>query len=191
MRNTTGGFQTGDINLAAALMACGVPLSPDDPVTIIQPEHGKRYASFRLMEITMDGEDKTADLMSAWSGRKELEPSHGFEMICRFLRDRPSDCRRTDELMDFAIDWLSGIGFPCAGVRSLSDVPQYVAERPTSVDAFILAFVHCRDVIFQAYQRSKTDHYMTRGSGADSRYAMISDNLPRWQRRELTSRLNG
>jgi len=191
MRNETGGFQTGDINLAAALMACGVPLSPEDPVTIIQPENGRRYGSFRLMEITMDGRDKTADLMSAWDGKKDLPPGHGFEMICRFLRERPDDCRHTDDLMDFAMAWLGRLGFPCAGVRTFDDVPQFVTGRPASVDAFVLAFIHCRELIFQAYRRSKTDHFMIRGSGRDSRYAIISDNLPRWQRRELTSRLNG
>ena len=190
-KNTTGGFQTGDINLAAALMACGVPLSPEDPVTVIQPEIGKPYGSFRLREITMDGRDKTQDLMAAWSGRKQLTPAHGFEQICRFLRSRGSDCRSTEEMLDFAIDYLTDIGFPCVGVRCFADVADYVSTRPTSADAFVLAFIHCRELLFQAFRRSKIDHYLTRGSGNDIRRAVISNTLPAWQRRELTARLQG
>jgi hypothetical protein len=190
-KNTTGGFQTGDINLASALMACGVPLSPDDPVTLIQPESGKPYGSFRLREMTMDGRDSTMDLMLVWGGKKRLAPSHGFEVICQFLRSRPADCRSTNDLLDFAMEYLVTLGMPCAGVRTLADVPRWVAAKPTSADSFILAFIHCREQLFRHFQKSKTDHYLTRGSGNEARHAMISNNLPRWQRRELTSRLQG
>jgi hypothetical protein len=189
-RNTTS-HQTGDINLAAALMACGVPPSREQPIKLIQPESGKKYASFRLGPCTMDGKEKTENLMDVWAGRRELEPSHGFEQICRFLKARPRGCRDTEALLDFAIDYLRKMGFALSGVRHMGDIEAKVQSEPQSVDSFILAFIHCRELLFSMFRQARTDFYFERGHGADTRRGMIAENLPAWQRRELTSRLNG
>lgn len=183
--------QTGDLNLAAALMACGVPLSQQDPIAIIQPEHGKRYGSFRLGPATIDGEDETRDLMDAWTGKLPLPPAHPFQTISDFLKSRPENCRSTPDMFDYAIAYLRMESLAVSGVARITDIPAFVERNRKSTAAFILAFVHCREMLFQQFTRARTDHYLQRGSGQEIRRAMISSNLPKWQRAELTSRLNG
>lgn len=191
IRNGDSSFQTGDINLAAALIACGVPPSDGDPVTVIQPEHGPAYGSFRLGSITADGKDLTAHLMEAWNHQRDMGEWHGFTIISEFIKARPKDCRHTDEMLDFAIDYLRAMGESTAGIAELRDIPSFVERDRNTAAAFILAFVWQRDDLFKTFRNAKTDFYLSRGTGRDMRQAMISDNLPRWQRRELTSRLQG
>jgi hypothetical protein len=189
MNNET--FQTGDINLAAALMACGVPLTPEDPAVMIQPEHGRRYASFRLLGMTMDGRDETRTMMAEWNRRGALQPGHPFTAIADFITEKrraEPDAKSCNDFLAFAIDYLRADGFSCGTVCKVADIPDFVNGGPGTVDRYILAFIHCREVLFGIISDARrTDFHMER----DGRHALISDNLPRWQKQHLTSRLNG
>jgi len=184
-------YQTGDMNLAAALMACGVPLAPDDPAVMIQPENGRRYASFRLLGRTMDGQDDTRAMMGEWNKRGELRPGHPFTAIADFLNEKrraAPGAKSGDEILGFALEYLRADGYPCHGVARVTDIPDAVNGGPDTLDCYILAFIHCREVLFGIIRDTRrTDYHLER----EGRHAMISDTLPRWQKQHLTSRLNG
>lgn len=193
--NGQASFQTGDINLAAALMACGVPPSRDDPVAVIQPEHGKPYASFRVGPQTADGKDLTEHMMEAWNNRRDLGEWHGFTILSHFIkafrRGIPNGQKSTENVFGFAIDYIRDMGESSTGVAKVSDIPAFVDKDRHTAAAFILAFVWQRDDLYKTWKRARTDFYLSRGDCYAMRQALISDNLPRWQRRELTSRLQG
>ena len=184
-------YQTGDMNLAAALMACGVPLAQEDPAVMIQPERGRRYASFRLLGRTMDGKDETRAMMAEWARRGQLQPGHPFTAIADFVTEKrrsAPEAKSCDDILGFALEYLRAEGFPCHGVARVSDIPDAVNGGPDTLDCYILAFIHCREVLFQIIDETRrTDYYFER----EGRHALISDNLPRWQKQYLTSRLNG
>lgn len=179
--------QTGDLNLAASLMACGVPLSQDAPVALIQPEHGKRYGSFRFGPMTADGIDSTDAMLHAWSGRGGLQPGHPFLQLMEFCKaHRAAGIRDTDSLLGFALGYLLERQQSVDTVARISDIPQFIASNRKTLAGFILAYVFNRDVLFKAFSKARTDYYFSKNGHS----AMVSDNLPRWQQRELTSRLN-
>lgn len=187
-------YQTGDINLAAALMACGVPLSPTDPAVMVQPEDGPRYASFRLLDRTIDGKDETDSMMARWKHGGALPPDHGFSIIADFLierRERAPEAKSTDEMIAFAVDYMTAQGRAAGmnGVRNVNDIPDRLRRAPHTPETFILAFVHCRDLLFGIINKMKrTDYHFQRD---EVRHAIISNTLPAWQRKELTARING
>jgi hypothetical protein len=183
--------QSGDINLVAAIMAMGVPLDFVNPLNIIEPEHGQPYTSYRLCESSPDGSELTERLLEAWSGSITLPPDHGFISICRFIKSRPRGIQRSDDLMDFAVDYLTERGHRLTGLHSFDDIPAFVGGLPNSESSYILAYVWNRDLCFQLHKRSARKTYMTEGTGSDARHAMIDTALPRWQVNELLSRLQG
>ena len=179
--------QTGDLNLAASLMACGVPLSQDAPVALIQPEHGKRYGSFRFGPMTADGIDSTDSMLHAWSGRGGMKPDHPFMQLMDFCKShRAAGIRDTDSLLSFAIGYLLDRQQRVDSVSMLSDIPQFIESNRLTMAGFVLAYVFNRDVLFKAFSKARTDYYFSKNGHS----AMISDKLPRWQQRELASRLN-
>ena len=184
-------YHTGDINLAAALMACGVHLDPLAPVRLIESEAiGRDYASFRLFDITADGLDSTGRLMSAWSKVEPLPAHHPFEIISRFVAGKPREIRHTNDLLDYAIDWLraDGINPPCS---SLADIPDLCRKFPQSVESYILGFVYNRETCFKLCQQARREVHQFSKDGNRERQTLIDTRLPRWQRNELLSRLQG
>lgn len=189
--NGATSFHTGDINLAAAIMACGIPLSPDCPVSIIESESvGRVYGSFKLLGISNDGKLETEKLMRVWQGSSELDSNHPFNQISAFIREKPFEIRNTQDVFDFAIDYLRERGINPAVVR-LDDIPAFVAKFPTMAESYILAFVHNRETCFRLYHHARREIHQTNGQGRDMRQSLIDTRLPRWQRNELLSRLQG
>jgi len=185
------GHRTGDINLAAALLSVGILPAPERAVTIIQPEDGRRYASFRLLPTSADGVENIAKLMAFWSGEGSLAASHGFPVICDFLAARPRNCRTSDDMLDFAFEWFAQRGHKVATVRGIDDIPAFVESMPDCPAAYVLAFIHNREHLFRVAKTAGTDYLFERGSGSERRVAIISSDLPKWQSRELTARLKG
>ena len=185
--------QCGDINLVAAIMAMGVPLKSDCPLTLTENEDGMIYSSFRLEEYTFDMKIATQDLMENWSGvsRNPYPATHGFSQICQFIRCRPRGIQNTQDLLDFAVDYLRQMGHELPGLRVITDIPRFVAALPTSEASYVLAYIANREQCFQLFARAKRDKYRTAGEGKDTRRVLIDTKLPRWQKQELLSRLQG
>ena len=186
--NGTNSRQTGDINLAAALMACAIPLNADDPVRVIDAEHlSKPYASFNVTDQSLDGKHTTEDCMLHWSRVKELSPTHPFAVICTFIQAKPHGRLSADEWLGFAIDYLRDMGIQTPGLGRLSDVELYVSKIPTTPESYILAFVANRATCNELYKAARRAVFMQR----DEARTLIDSKLPEWQRKELLSRLQG
>lgn len=181
---------TGDINLVASLMAMGIPLDPIDPVSVVDNEKGV-YGSFSVTEYSEDGTIDTGTLMDAWTGSKPLPPEHGFSRICAFLRARPRGVQRSEDLLDFAVEYLRQQGHTLPGLRRLADIPAFVNALPEGEASYVLAYVWNRDVCFQLYKLVSKKLYYQEGEGRDARRAIIDTRLPRWQASEILSRLQG
>jgi len=183
-------YQTGDINLAAAIMSCGVPLDPLDPVCQIEHPNGTKYGRYSLAPYSMDGVTDTGDLMEHWSGTKTLPESHGFSQICEFIKARPRGIQRTDDLLDFAMEYLQGLGFLLMGLRGIDSVSAYVNSHENAA-SYILAYVSNRDLCFTLYRTMTRKVYYEEGYGDDIRRALLDTRLPKREARELLSRLQG
>lgn len=183
-------YQTGDINLAAAVMSCGVPLNPSDPVSQIEHPNGDRYGRFSLAGYSMDGKTNTEDLMLHWSGHKKLPDSHGFSQVCRFIKDRPKGVQKTSDLLDFAVEYLQKAGFLLTGLRGIDSVAGYVNNHENEA-SYVLAYVSNRDLCFNLYRSMTRKVYYEAGTGDDIRRALLDTRLPKREAKELLSRLQG
>lgn len=186
--NTT--WQCGDINLAAALMSQEIPLDAYCPVSLIDSETGQ-YSSFRITFAHTSGGLDTEDLMDAWAGKKSIPKDHGFSYVCQFIRARPRGIQSSNDLLDFAVTYLTEKGHKLPGLRTLEDIPAFVNALPNSEASYVLAYINNRDVCFQLHKRATRKSYLTEGSGSETRHALLDTQLPKWQARELLSRLQG
>lgn len=181
---------SGDINLVAALMAMGIPLDTTDPVSVVENYKGT-YGSFSVCDISDDGMTLTETLMEYWNGTRAIPHGYGFGFICDFIRARPRGVQSTADLLDFAVSYLQERGHNLPGFRTIDDAPSYVAAMPTGEPSYVLAYVANREVCYKIYNRAKRKSYHEQGQGQDTRRAIIDTRLPRWQAKELLSRLQG
>jgi hypothetical protein len=177
--------QTGDVNLAAALMACGIPLSKEMPIRLIDREGAKTYASFNLAQSSADGVNKTEALMSFWTNRRGLPPEHAFVQISQFIANKPSSQMTADDWMDYAIDSIKTDGNELPGLRTYEDIPAFVKALPRDKASYILAFVYNRRLCYMLFRKARRSIYMERNGS----HAMVDINLPKWQRNEILSHL--
>ena len=187
--NGTTTRQSGDINFIAALMSQGIPLDVVQPLTIVGREDGSNYASYRYGDVSEDGTLSTETLIDSWNGEHPLPTTHGFSQVCDFIRSRPRGVQRTDDLLDYAVTYLRGHGYPLPGLRALKDVPTYVNALPDGEASYVLAYVWNREICYQLHRQATHQIHMTEGSGKDTRHALLDTKLPRWKSRELLSRL--
>jgi len=185
------GRHSGDINLVAALMALGIPLDPAKPVTVCDNARGV-YGSFAYGEYSENGQEDTDTLLEYWNGHQPIPPGHGFGVICEFIRARPRGVQTTADLLTFAVDYLRDHGHgTLPGLRTLEDVPGFVNALPEGAPAHVLAYVWNREVCFRLYRAAGRSLYYESGEGAETRRALIDSRLPRWQAKEILSRLEG
>jgi len=181
---------SGDINFVAALMSQGIPLDPNTPCKVIY-NGGQSYGSYRYLPASEDGSQGAHQLIDHWSGHRILPADHGFTQVCKFIKARPRGVQRTDDLLTFAVDYLIAEGETLPGFKRLSDIPDYVRANPKSKASYILAYVWNRELCFKIYHTCAKSAYMTEESGGSSMHALIDEKLPKWQRNELLSRLQG
>jgi hypothetical protein len=180
---------TGDINLAAALMSVGFPLDAEEPACMIESESG-RYASFRICEVSLDGSEEAGDVMEYWTSGQS-PPDHGMKYVSSFIKARPKHIKSTADILDFAIEYLSQQGCAVFGVRCFDDIPDHVSRFPKTESAYILAFVYNRETCFQLAQNGKRQVYYDSNEGDNSRRTLLDTNLDRRLSRELLSRQQG
>jgi len=179
--------QTGDINLAAALMACEISLAKDCPVRNIESSNSKPYAAFSLAPYSSDGVNITESLMDYWTNSKGLPIDHPFAIICSFIKGRPQGKLSTSDWMDYAVNYLESSGVKLPGIRMISDIALFVERFPRLPESYILAFVANRSVCLDLYHKARRSIFMSR----DQSHALIDTSLPAWQRNEILSRLQG
>lgn len=181
---------TGDINLVSALMACGIPLDVLDPVSVVESDRGK-YGSYNVAEYSEDGLEDVETLLGHWGGTAPLPDDHGFAFICRFIRSRPMGIHRTADLLDYAVSYLRERDHALPGLAVLADVPSFVNSLPKGEAAHVLAYVWNRELCFQLYRTASRKIFYQEGTGRDARRALLDTRLPKWQAREILSRLQG
>lgn len=180
-------FNTGDINLAAACMAVGIPLDPVQPVRIIESADGHSYGSFSLGPWSEDGQESTESIMDHWSKRSGLRADHPIISISEFIGGRPAHKMSTNEWLDYAMDWLGEREYNVQGIAAINDIPAYVTPLPQSLPSYILAFVYNRQTCFWLYNDARRAVHMSNGQA----HVLIDHKLPKWQRDELLSRYQG
>ena len=180
-------IQTGDINLASAIMACAIPLVRECPVRVIEHDGSRPYAAFSLEASSNDGKHITEKLMAYWSNAEGLHDDHPFVRICAFIKARPEGRLSVSEWLDHAVDYLALQGVALPGLRRIDDIEGFVARFPTLAESYILAFVANRSVCLNLYHAARRAVFMRR----DEASALIDSQLPAWQRNELLSRLQG
>jgi hypothetical protein len=180
-------IQTGDINLAAAIMACGIPLNPAFPAKVIESSDGHNYASFGLMQTSEDGKEKTNILMTYWSDGSGIPAHHPFVRICQFIKGKPQGRLTPDDWLSYAVSYLSSLGVSLPGLRRVSDIDLFVSNLPDAPESYILAFVGNRAVCLELYKKARRSIHQNIGDA----HTMIDSDLPLAQRRELLSRLQG
>jgi hypothetical protein len=180
---------TGDINLAAALMSVGFPLEPNEPACMIESDTG-RYASFKICEVSTDGTEEAGTVMGYWTNG-ESPKGHGIKYVSDFIKARPKHIKSTADMLDFAMEYLTQQGCAVFGIRCFDDIPDYVSRNPKTESAYVLAFVYNRETCFQLAQKGKRQVYYDSDEGATSRRTLIDVNLDRRLARELLARQEG
>jgi hypothetical protein len=181
---------TGDINLASALMAVGIPLLTHDPVRVIVSATGQ-YASWHVGEASEDGKNLTEIMMRHWSNGDALPDDHPFSLICRFTKGKPPGRLNAGEWLDYAVQYIQDLGHELPGLRGYYDIPYFVEKLPDQPQSYILAFIENRRVCLDLYHNARRATYHRSGDSDDSSHALIDANLPAWKKQELLSRLQG
>lgn len=186
----TSSHGTGDINLAAALMAMGI--APDDanPCAIISKDDGRDYGRFFLTPISNCGKFETMKLLYFWSNPEELSDCHPFAWLLDFISKRPQGCSTPADWLDHAHDHLTALGdLPRQFPRSLDLIPDMVTRLPEARPSYVLAFVHCRALCLDLVKRARRQVMMRSRDGRSAN--VIDANLPRTVRNNLIARLDG
>ena len=70
-------------------------------------------------------------------------------------------------------------------------MPHFVESLPKGEAAHVLAYVWNRELCFQLFRSASRKIFYEEGGGKDIRRALLDTRLPRWQAREILSRLQG
>lgn len=182
---------TGDINLAAALMAMGI--APDDayPCAIISKDDGRDYGRFFIGPISNCGKFETMKLLHFWSHPDEIPGDrHPFGWLLAFIAARPRGCSTPQDWLDYAHDHLTALGeLPAGFPRNLDHIPDIVARAPESRASYVLAFAHCRALCLQLVRDARRQVMMKSRDGRSAN--VIDSRLPRHVRNNLIARLDG
>jgi len=185
----TSGHGTGDILLAAALMAVGIPLDPLSRCAVIHKDDGKSYGRFFLLPISACGKFETLKLMAEWSAKGTLPATHPFVWILNFIARRPQGVSNVSDWLAWAHDYLAERGVSKIGLpRGLNEIPDFVAANPENLQGYVFAFVHCRALAFDEFRRAKNQVLMTGKHGGST---LIDTKLPIATRNNLLARLEG
>jgi len=185
----TSGHGTGDILLAAALMAVGIPLDPIGKCAVIHKDDGKSYGRFFLLPVSACGKFETLKLMGEWSVKGTLPANHPFVWILDFITARPHGCSTVSDWLNFAHVYAGQSGLPKAGLpANVRNIPDFVARNSESLAGHLFAFVHCRGVAQEEFRHAKNQVMMTNQTGGAT---IIDASLPIATRNNLLARLEG
>ena len=186
--NGNNATQSGDINLVSALMACAIPLKKENCVQLISSEQNNRtYARFSLEAASDDGRHTSQACVDHWTGAKNLPDQHPFAEICKFISARPMHNLTIGEWLDYAVDYLNVKGIALPGLRTIADIPAFVAALPSNPESYILAFVANRKTCLDLFNNARRCVFLQNEDAS----VLIDTKLPRHQRNELLSRLEG
>lgn len=187
-----GSIGTGDLNLASALMAVGIPLNDREPAALILSDNGQSYGRFYLYPHSEDGRFTTESLMRFWSGLESLEPQDPFRQISEFIRNRPEGVRTREDWFAYCVDTLASEGIQVPGLTSIEGIPAYVRSLPESRQSYLLAFVANRSLCVELYKTCKRKIMVSRRhSWNQTAHSLIDTRLDKSIRNNLLSRLEG
>ncbi len=179
-------LNTGDVNLAAALMSMGIPLTEGDPCSLVLRDDGTSYARFHVNKLSIKGDKRTDVLMRFWKSPKSCHDP-AFSDIMNFVRlglDRGA--RRCLEWLDLAHDYISDMsGGKVNMPTKIKDIPDIINTNPDASHAYILAYVYNRNHLWDIVGTARRRIMITRGDN----HAMIDGHLEKWKRNEILARL--
>lgn len=185
----TSSHATGDLLLASALMAVGIPLEPRNECSVIHKDDGKSYGRFHILPLSACGKFETLKLMGEWSTKGTLLPSHPFVWILDFIAARPQGVSSVSDWLNWAHVYAGQVGISKIGLpKSIGDIPAFVAKNSENLAGHLFAFVHCRGAAQEAFRQAKNQVMMTNRTGGA---AIIDASLPIATRNNLLARLEG
>jgi len=141
-------FSTGDINLAAALMAIGITPSDERHISLVASTNGHDYKRFHFDLISPDGKFEVYSMNAAWQAPEHFRnanPLHPFGKIMSFISARPLGTVNQDEWLGHAANYL---GITRDAVSKLyRDLKKVCAKSPESEVSYILAFIFNREFL--------------------------------------------
>lgn len=183
---------TGDLNLAAALMAVGIPLEPGNECVSVRGEKFNRpHARWYLMPISSDGKLDAHRLMQAWSGIGEpLPKDHCFNWVMAFITyGRSQGCSTTQDWLGAAHDHCRDLGLKPDAIAKAAFVDDgEVRTIGDTREAYIFAFVNCRGFALRLWDQAKRVQVM---QTVEKSHTLIDAKLPKPIRNEILSRLDG
>ena len=181
-------YNTGDVNLASAMMAMGIPLEQQAPCKRILSDKGETYYRFHLCQNSVDGRVNAGGLSRQWGGAREASNPE-FAAIINFIKySRARGARSPEDYLDAAIDHLREIGYDTTTTpANVPAIAAFVNARPNAIESYIYATVANRHVCFEHIKLGRQSIMMHNG---DSR-ASIDVDLPQKLQNELLARLEG
>lgn len=176
-------FKTGDINLAAALLACGCNLYRHEPCKIIASDNGETYASFRIID-SGDPMFEVNMLNSYWAAKKAPE-RHAFGELMEFINDRPLQKMTNEDWLDYARDYAKQRNPKAILPNSIKDIPLVSPDGGETAEAYAFAFVHCRNGCLDLMRNAKRAIMINKGNGA----ATVDVSMSKKDRAEFFGRL--
>lgn len=178
-------YGTGDLNLAAACMAVGVPLDETrGAVKVILSDNGREYCRFFLMPLSLDGQLGTKDLMTAWSSRSGDGAGHAFGWLMRFLADKPRDVSTLSDWFGWAHDWLRGQRELGRWPTTLEKASEFVNRHPEDKAGYVFAFLVNRDLCFQLAKAAMESPQVHMRHGRTG-HILMDERTPKWRREQF------
>jgi len=163
-------FGSGDINLAAALIAVGIPPDPITPIELIARDNGRDYIRFHFLKESTCGKYDVMALSEGWSDPhlfSRAHPGHPFKLIMDFISSRPSGCANQDDWLAHAAAFLQ---LPLAAIRkTYADIDRACKASPESPVSYVCGFVRNRvDLIHAAKRKDATGNFSNMQSAGKS-----------------------
>jgi len=178
---TNSAFGTGEINLACALMALGIPLDSGNPCSIIAHQNGHVYSRYHFEAISFDGAFRTVEMSALWSNIGQVPDNHPLRVICDFVKSAGHGLKLNDWF-----DHAQSI-FEIGHLTNFEDAQRPVSTFPENPESYCLAFMLNRRELLTLHHKATRETLMTKGDST----ALIGVNMPRYQKQELINRLNG
>jgi hypothetical protein len=156
-------FGCGDINLAACMLAMGVPPDHAGAVELIARDNGRDYVRFYFGEESPCGLYTPELLSHAWSHAQAFKaehPGHAFGALMDFITERPPGCHSAEDWLSHASAFLS---LPIDAARkTYRDIGKVCLASPESKVAYVCAFIRNRsDLLDAAKERQRKGHFKT------------------------------
>lgn len=189
MKNRSESLNTGDINLAAAVMSMGVPLCEHQKTSLVLRGGDKfgTYARFHLKLTSIKGDHSTQKLMSYWREPNRCQ-DNDFAQIMNFVKKGiRSGAKLAEEWLQLAVEHVNEVSGGNVNIPATFEaLPEFIEAQPDETHSYLLAFVYNRWDLQQIIKKAQRQIMMSNGDN----HVIIDGHLERWKQKELLAMIN-